>query len=177
MPGDRLPVQHESARRWVVDGNNVMGSRPDGWWRDRVGAAVRLADRLAVLAAATGDDVLLVLDGRPSDRLPAGERQGIHVAYARRPGRDAADDEIVALLRDDPAWAGRGPVVVATSDRGLAARVRALGVTVVGAGTILAELARHDREDREDRERPDRSRGDERGSTGDTGSGEDPSHP
>jgi hypothetical protein len=135
------PVGGHDARTWVIDGNNVMGSRPDGWWRDRVGAAVRLADRLAALAAVTGDGLLLVLDGRPSERLPAGERQGIHVAYARRAGRDGADDEIVALLQDESALAGPDPVVV-TSDRGLAERVRALGVTVVGAGAILTQLDR-----------------------------------
>ena len=34
----------------IVDGANVVGSRPDGWWRDRAGAAVRLHDNLAGLA-------------------------------------------------------------------------------------------------------------------------------
>jgi 8-oxo-dGTP diphosphatase len=36
---------------FIVDAANVMGSRPDGWWRDRAGAARRLRDQLAVLAA------------------------------------------------------------------------------------------------------------------------------
>jgi len=36
---------------FVVDVANVMGSRPDGWWRDRAGAARRLRDQVAVLAA------------------------------------------------------------------------------------------------------------------------------
>jgi predicted RNA-binding protein with PIN domain len=138
-------VSAGAPRTWVVDGSNVIGSRPDGWWRDRVGAAVRLADRLAELVGDTGDAVLLVLDGRPSDRLPAGERRGVRVAYARRGGRDAADDEIVALLGEDAALAADpGSVVVATSDRGLAERVRAAGVTVAGAGALLAELDRID---------------------------------
>ncbi|TDC70074.1 hypothetical protein E1193_30120, partial [Micromonospora sp. KC606] len=35
----------------IVDGANVVGSRPDGWWRDRAGAAARLRDALAPLAA------------------------------------------------------------------------------------------------------------------------------
>jgi predicted RNA-binding protein with PIN domain len=156
-------VTPRPVRSWVVDGSNVVGSRPDGWWRDRVGAAVRLADRLVALRAASGDEVLLVLDGRPSDRLPAGDHAGIRVAYARRAGRDAADDEIVALLRDDPALAARAAVVVATSDRALAARVRELGVTVVGAGALLAELDAVD--------------GTGHGSTSGAAPGEDPRHP
>jgi predicted RNA-binding protein with PIN domain len=153
------------SRTWVVDGSNVVGSRPDGWWRDRVGAAIRLADRLAALAAMTGDAVVLVLDGRPSDRLPAGERDGVRVAFARRAGRDAADDEIVAMLRDDPALAGRAGVVVTTSDRALAGRVRDLGATVVGAGALLAELDALDALDATD------------GSTRGARSGEDPRQP
>ena len=36
----------------VVDVANVMGSRPDGWWRDRAGAAVRLHAQIAALAAS-----------------------------------------------------------------------------------------------------------------------------
>jgi len=171
-------VSGSAARTWVVDGNNVMGSRPDGWWRDRVGAAVRLADRLARLGAATGDPVLLVLDGRPSDRLPAGLRDGVHVAYARRGGRDAADDEIVDRLRHDPALADRTAVVVATSDRGLAERVRGLGATVVGAGALLAELDRHERDrDELDRDIDGGHDAGGHGSTGDAPSGEDPRHP
>ena len=47
----------------VVDGNNVMGSRPDGWWRDRAGAAGRLVAQLGVWAAAADRDVLVVFDG------------------------------------------------------------------------------------------------------------------
>jgi hypothetical protein len=36
----------------VVDVANVMGSRPDGWWRDRAGTAVRLHADLVRLAAS-----------------------------------------------------------------------------------------------------------------------------
>ena len=123
----------------VVDGMNVIGSRPDGWWRDRTGAAVRLADRLAALARGTDDPVVLVLDGRPSARLGEGERDGVSVLYARRGGPDAADDRIVELVRahQDP-----GSVVVATSDRGLAERARAAGGQVITAGELLRRLDR-----------------------------------
>ena len=54
----------------VVDGMNVIGSRPDGWWRDRDRAARRLLARLQAWAAETGDKVTLVLDGRPLDECP-----------------------------------------------------------------------------------------------------------
>jgi predicted RNA-binding protein with PIN domain len=121
----------------LVDGMNVIGSRPDGWWRDRKGAAQKLARRLQLLAAETGEPVILVLDGRPTTGLPEGSNEGIDVQYARRPGRDAGDDrlvEIVAALED------RSDVRVVTSDRGLAARVGALGVPVLGAGWLLDRL-------------------------------------
>ena len=73
--------------RWVVDASNVIGARPDGWWRDRAGAARRLVAALDGFAARTGDDVTVVLDaGEP----PPSERA--EVVVARRRGRDAADD-------------------------------------------------------------------------------------
>jgi predicted RNA-binding protein with PIN domain len=127
--------------RWmvalVVDGMNVIGSRPDGWWRDRTGAAVRLADRLAALARTVQEPVTLVLDGRPSARLVEGERDGVTVLYARRAGRDAADDRIVELVQT-----ARHPaeLEVATSDRALAERVEAAGGRVVTAGELLRRL-------------------------------------
>ena len=123
----------------VVDGMNVIGSRPDGWWRDRAGAALRLADRLARLAKERDDPVVLVLDGRPSERLGEGDHDGVSVLYARRGGRDAADDRIVELLG---AHEQPGSVVVATSDRGLAERVRAVGGQVMSAGELLRLLDR-----------------------------------
>lgn len=128
----------------VVDGMNVIGSRPDGWWRDRTGAALRLADRLVPLAGGA-EPVVLVLDGRPSERLGEGERDGVTVLFARRGGRDAADDRIVELVqelldesRDEPQEPG--DVVVATSDRALAERVGQAGGRVITAGELLRRL-------------------------------------
>jgi predicted RNA-binding protein with PIN domain len=125
------------ARRVIVDGNNVIGSRPDGWWRDRPGAARRLVAALQTLATGGSDRIAVVLDGRPLSDVPEGVHQGVLVAYATRAGRDAADDRIVEEVeRDrDPA-----SLVVVTSDRGLAERVRALGATVESAGSLLAQL-------------------------------------
>jgi hypothetical protein len=116
---------------WFIDASNVIGSRPDGWWRDRDGAARRLVD--AVRAWAT-EPVTIVLDAGPDDLL--GERGGVTVVRAPRPGRDAADDEIVRLL----AHGGAADAVVATSDARLAARARELGARVEGAGAFRSRL-------------------------------------
>jgi hypothetical protein len=111
----------------IVDGNNVIGARPDGWWRDRPGAVRRLLARLQCL----GEPLTLVLDV-PQDDLPEGDHGTVTVRYATRRGRDAADDRIRELV-----VAG---ATVVTSDRALRADVEAAGATVVGAGTLLARL-------------------------------------
>jgi predicted RNA-binding protein with PIN domain len=127
----------EARRRLIVDGNNVIGSRPDGWWRDRAGAARRLVVALQALARRSPDQISVVLDGRPLADLPEGIHEGVLVAYATRAGRDAADDRIVAEVERDREPAS---LVVVTSDRALAERVRALGARVERAGSLLAQL-------------------------------------
>ena len=119
----------------VVDGNNVMGSRPDGWWRDRPGAAKRLVAQLGDWATAGGRDVLVVFDGPPPADLSVPAR--VEVRFARRRGRDAADDDIAALVAADPA---PERLRVVTSDAELARRVRAHGAAVVGARELLDQL-------------------------------------
>jgi hypothetical protein len=120
--------------RWIVDASNVIGSRPDGWWRDREGATQRLLGTLRRLAE-TGDEVTVVLDAGPAEW--AGRDGAFEVAIAPWRGRDAADDEIARRLEadDDP-----GSVRVVTSDGALAARARELGATVEGAGTFRRGL-------------------------------------
>ena len=116
--------------RILIDAMNVIGSRPDGWWRDRDGAARRLvAD---VRAWAGEEPVTVVLDAGPDDLL--GTDGKVSVVRAARRGRNAADDEIVRLLAEDP------DALVVTSDAELAARVRALGARVEGAGTFRRRL-------------------------------------
>jgi predicted RNA-binding protein with PIN domain len=123
----------------LVDGMNVIGSRPDGWWRDRDAAARRLLARLQALAETTDDRITLVLDGRPLADVPEGEHGGVEVRYARRPGRDAGDDRIVELVEAAP---DRAALRVVTSDRALRERAGALGTGVEGAGALLARLDR-----------------------------------
>lgn len=127
--------------RVFVDGNNLMGSRPDGWWRDRAAAARRLAEQVGVLARASGGVWTVVFDGAPSRRTAPPEADGVRVEYARRSGADAADDRIVELLAGLPEGA---EALVYTSDRRLRERAAALGARVEGAGALLRQLDARD---------------------------------
>nr|WP_241563560.1 hypothetical protein [Micromonospora costi] len=111
----------------IVDAANVVGSRPDGWWRDRAGATARLRDSLTGVAAAglpqlpPPVEVVLVVEGRARD-VPG--VPGVAVVAARGSG----DDAVVELVGADP---GRRRVVV-TADRELRDRVTARGAEVYG---------------------------------------------
>jgi hypothetical protein len=104
----------------VVDGANVVGSRPDGWWNDRPGAARRLHEQLMVADTAY-DEVVLVLEGAAKGGVSAG-RDG-HVRTVHAPGN--GDDTIVAQARTAAERGGRVDVV--TADRLLKVRVAAYG--------------------------------------------------
>jgi len=116
----------------VVDAANVVGSKPDGWWRDRAGAAARLRDALVPINAGGLPDlpgpveVVLVVEGqaRHTEGVP-----GVRV----EPAPGSGDDEIVAVVAREGA--GRR-VVVVTADRGLRARVTALGAEVRGPSSV-----------------------------------------
>jgi hypothetical protein len=118
-------------QRVIVDGANVVGSRPDGWWADRAGAARRLAEQLRPLVDG-GREVVLVLEGKA--RPGVAEASGpFAVVHAPADG----DTTIVEVLRAqaDPAqW------TVVTADRALAGHVQALGARVVGPGTLWRAL-------------------------------------
>lgn len=115
----------------VVDAANVVGSVPDGWWRDRAGAAERLRDGLAVFDATelTGGrpaEVVLVVEGRAARIAPV---PGVRVVAAAGSG----DDAIVDLVERE---FGGGECLVVTADRGLRERVAALGAGLVGPGAL-----------------------------------------
>jgi predicted RNA-binding protein with PIN domain len=109
---------------YVVDGMNVIGTRPDGWWKDRDAAMARLVDRLERWAAETGDDVTVVFERRPNPPLSS---PVIEVAHAPKPGPNAGDDEIVRRVRADP---NPSSIRVVTSDNVLTDLVHGLGATV-----------------------------------------------
>ena len=114
---------------------NVIGSRPTGWWRDRRGAMAKLVAELDAYAARSGEAVAVVLDSRPFALPEASPALEVHFASARGP--DAADDVIVEIVGAD---ADPSSLVVATSDRRLAGRVRALGGDTISAGALLRKL-------------------------------------
>jgi predicted RNA-binding protein with PIN domain len=120
--------------RWLIDGMNVIGTRPDAWWQDRHGAMVRLVDLLERWVAASGEDVAVVFEQPPS--LPISSTV-IEVAHAPRPRANSGDDEIVRRLAADPEPEA---VRVVTSDRWLSDRVRAMGATVEPAKSFRARL-------------------------------------
>ena len=120
--------------RWIVDGMNVIGTRPDAWWKDRDAAMLKLVDMLERWAASDGEDVTVVFERPPS---PPIRSTVIVVTHAPRPKRNAADDEIVRLLRSER---DTSRVRVVTSDRGLADQARAVGASVEGADSFRTRL-------------------------------------
>jgi predicted RNA-binding protein with PIN domain len=75
----------------------------------------------------------VVFDGAPHEI----DAEPVEVAFASRRGPNAADDDIVARVREAP---DPSAIRVVTSDRELARRVRELGAEVVGASELRARL-------------------------------------
>ena len=113
--------------RWIVDGMNVIGSRPDGWWRDRGRAMAVLVNQLEQWASVEGDDVTVVFERPPS---PPIDSSVITVAHSPKAAANSADDEIIRLVRAD---ANPSDIRVATSDRARSERVQATGASVYPA--------------------------------------------
>jgi hypothetical protein len=129
----------------VIDLANLIGSRPNGWWRDRAGAATALLQQLVPLAGTVvaGPDgvdlelvsVIAVVEGKAraaADPEPAGR---VSVLRAGTDGDTAVVDTAAELNR-----AGRR-VLVVTADRGLRARLPD-GIAVTGPRWLLALLDR-----------------------------------
>jgi hypothetical protein len=116
----------------IIDAANVIGSVPDGWWRDRRGAAERLRDRLARDGVPGRDEpveLVMVVEGaaRGVESVP-----GVRVDTA--PG--SGDDRIVQLVTEE----GRDrPTLVVTADRELRRRVGELGAEVAGPRTVRGD--------------------------------------
>lgn len=127
----------------VVDAANVVGSVPDGWWKDRAGAAGRLRSELAgisVPADAFGvggtqwfPQVALVVEGQA--RALEDVADSIDVVRAAASGDDAIVEEASRRM------AGGEAVLVITSDRGLRARVEEIGARVQSAGWLRGVLS------------------------------------
>jgi predicted RNA-binding protein with PIN domain len=119
----------------IVDGFNALGSRPDGWWRDRPAAMERLVGELVELARRLGPDVGIEVcfDGRPHERVVAAAAETVAVSFAGG-GANAADRLIAARVRE---LADERRALVVSSDKRLAAAVKAAGGETVGAGAFV----------------------------------------
>ena len=117
----------------VVDGANVVGSRPDGWWKDRAGAARRLHEQL--MTASPGyDEVVLVLEGAAKGGVRAGRDSHVVTVHAKGNG----DDAIVAQTTSAVERGLR--VAVVSADRALQARVAHVGALTLSPGWLLDQL-------------------------------------
>ena len=117
----------------MVDGANVVGSRPDGWWKDRAGAARRLHESL-LTGDTSYDVVVLVLEGAAKSGVPAGRDGHLVTVHAPKDG----DSTITAQAR---TAAERGDVVtVVTADRLLQAAVQSVGATTMSPSWLLDQL-------------------------------------
>jgi hypothetical protein len=128
----------------IVDAANVMGSTPDGWWKDRAGAARRLRDQLEILAKRGIADlgelppagwyprVTLVVEGQAR-----GIGVGKTVQVVEAPGE--GDHTIVeqALKAVQATSSSRGKVEVVTADKGLIGRVRQVGAQIMRPSQLL----------------------------------------
>lgn len=120
----------------IVDAANVIGSRPDGWWRDRAKAAEKLLQRVqhALDDGRLQGPVVVVLEGRARPASPPATEGSLEVVHA--PG--SGDDRIVELV--EQAAAGGAVPTVVTADRELIRRVHSRGARAQGPRDFLAEL-------------------------------------
>lgn len=126
----------DGARLIVVDAANVIGSRPDGWWRDRSGAARRLLERMTGLAERT--QMIVVLEGAAKAAVDAADPAAGGLRVVRADG--SGDDAIVGVVAAARAQDGDRPITVVTADRGLRERVAAFGARAVGPRWLLDRI-------------------------------------
>ena len=123
----------------VVDAANVIGSRPDGWWRDRAGAARRLCDSVAAVDWGH-DEVVLVVEGRARGGLSPGRDGSVRIVHADGSGDDAIVEEVARQVAGHATSSEKCHVVVVTADRELRARVEAAGATTRSPRWLLDRL-------------------------------------
>lgn len=136
----------------VVDAANVVGSVPNGWWKDRAGAAARLRDDLHGLSvqakefALDGDvwfpDVTMVVEGQArAVEDAAGGAAGSSVSagsWVSVVRAEASGDD--AIVAEVDAAAARGQrVLVVTGDRALQQRVSEAGAVGMRSASWLRE--------------------------------------
>jgi hypothetical protein len=118
----------------LIDAANVVGSRPNGWWRDRPGAARAFVEQVRAAAGSgrlTDPVVVVVLEGKARDGVGTGVVDGVEVLHASGSGDDAMI-EVIAGATDQ--------VTLVTADRGLRERAEALGAGVVGPSWLIQLL-------------------------------------
>ncbi|MBF6298959.1 hypothetical protein IU459_15605 [Nocardia amamiensis] len=125
----------------VVDAANVIGSRPDGWWRDRSGAARRLLTKMSRLDEhlAQPAELVVVLEGAAKAAVAgASDPEFAHLRIVQADG--SGDDAIVGVVAAAGAEDGDRAITVVTADRGLRDRVEAIGANTVGPRWLLDRI-------------------------------------
>lgn len=119
----------------VVDAANVVGSRPDGWWKDRAGAAARLVDSLR---QGVGEpyEIAVVLEGAARKGTQPGDDAGLRVVHAANSGDDAIVDVVASARQAD----GHREILVITADRELRRRVEDLDAHTTGPSWLRERL-------------------------------------
>jgi hypothetical protein len=117
----------------LIDAANVVGSRPTGWWRDRSGAARTFVEQVsaALKSGRLAEPVVVVLEGRARDGVPAGVVDGVSVLHAAGSG----DDMLIHVISE-----ASDQVILVTADRELRQRAEDLGAEVVGPKWLIQRL-------------------------------------
>lgn len=125
-------LQASLERVLLVDAANVVGSRPNGWWRDRAGAARRLVEGMrSTPPAVLPRPVVVVLEGAARGGVDEGTSEGVSVVHA--PGE--GDDTLAEVAKRSDA-----PVVLVSADRELQRRIEDVGGEAVGPSHLLELL-------------------------------------
>jgi hypothetical protein len=129
-----LPVRAgQTGTVLLIDAANVIGSRPNGWWRDRPGAARTFVERVraATVSGRLAEPIVVVLEGKSRSGVETGVAAGVTVLHASGSG----DDTLLAVAAD-----AAGHVTLVSADRALCQRAEALGADIAKPGWLIALL-------------------------------------